>query len=53
MSRERFGALSTFSPDELERRSGVPLIASLRPAIRDRDNAVLDPAKFAPLPDKK
>jgi hypothetical protein len=32
---------------------GVPLIASFRPAILDRDNAVLDAAEFAQLPDKK
>jgi hypothetical protein len=30
----------------------VPLIASFRPAILDRDNA-FDPAEFAQLPDKK
>jgi hypothetical protein len=30
----------------------VPLIASLRPAILDRDNAVLDAAEFAQRPDK-
>ena len=34
-------------PDELGRDLGEALVASLRPAILDRDGATLDPAKFA------
>ena len=34
-------------PDELGRDLGVALVASLRPAILDRDVATLDPTKFA------
>ena len=34
-------------PDELGRDLGVALVASLRPAILDRDGATLDPAEFA------
>ena len=34
-------------PDELGRDLGEALVASLRPAILDRDGAALDPAEFA------
>ena len=34
-------------PDELGRDLGEALVASLRPAILDRDGATLDPAEFA------
>ena len=34
-------------PDELGRNLGVAFVASLRPAILDRDGATLDPAEFA------
>ena len=34
-------------PDELGRDLGEALVASLRPAIPDRDGATLDPAEFA------
>ena len=34
-------------PDELGRDFGEALVASLRPAIFDRDGATLDPAEFA------
>ena len=38
---------STLRPDELGRDLGIALLASLRPAILDRDGAALDPAEFA------
>jgi hypothetical protein len=34
-------------PDELGRDLGVAFAVSLRPAIRDRDGATLDPTEFA------
>src|ERR1700730_2494241 len=34
-------------PDELGRDFGEALVASLRPAILDRDGATLDPTEFA------
>jgi hypothetical protein len=37
-------------PDELGRDFGEALVASLRPAILDRDHATLDPAEFAQPP---
>src|ERR1700730_4213890 len=39
-------------PDELGRDFGEALVASLRPAILDRDGATLDPTEFTKSPHK-